>query len=48
MGTCEDEIDLLDEVGPGAAVEVAGFCCRLSLLVVVEGIVVSLAEGVHF
>ena len=48
MGTCKDEIDLLDEIGSSAAVEVASLGCGLSLLVIAESCVVSLAESVHF
>lgn len=46
--TCEDRVDLLDEVGTGLAAQIAGLGGVLGLLVVVEGGVVAITEGVHF
>lgn len=47
-GTCEDGVDLLDEVSTGLAAQIAGLGGVLGLLVVVEGGVVAVTEGVHF
>jgi hypothetical protein len=47
MLTCQHKVHLLDEVGPRAAVEVAGLSYVLSFLVVAKGSVVSLSESVH-
>ncbi len=47
MRTCQHKVHLLDEVGPCAAVEIAGLSYGLSFFVVAKGSVVSLPERVH-